>query len=124
MSVYEIRVQGHLDQHWATWFEGLTLTYEGDTTVLSGVLADEAALHGVLTKVGNLNLHLLSVNAVETEVTASATVVTPDPSAAIGRGPTSREIPPSEPLADTLVQIARKRKAGTPRKRPPKRRPP
>lgn len=65
MSVYEIRVKGRLDQRWAAWFEGLTLTHEGDSTVLRGPLADEAALHGVLTKVGNINLHLLSVNIVE-----------------------------------------------------------
>jgi hypothetical protein len=62
MPVYEIRVQGRLDQRWSTWFDGLTLSYEGeDITVLCGSLVDEAALPGVLIKVRNLALPLLSV---------------------------------------------------------------
>ncbi len=65
MSVYEIRVQGRLDQRWSTWFDGLTISYEGeDITVLRGPLVDEAALHGVLIKVRDLALPLLSVNRV------------------------------------------------------------
>ncbi len=52
MNVYEIRVQGHLDQRWSEWFGRLTISYEGDgSTVLRGPLPDEAALHGVLIKV-------------------------------------------------------------------------
>ena len=63
MYRYEIRVQGHLDQHWSVWFEGLAITYEADgITVLSGSLVDEAALHGVLIKVRDLSLPLLAVN--------------------------------------------------------------
>ena len=63
MYRYEIRVQGHLDQHWSTWFEGLTITYDADdNTVLCGPLVDEAALHGVLIKVRNLALPLLAVH--------------------------------------------------------------
>jgi hypothetical protein len=63
MYRYEIRVQGHLDQHWSAWFEGLAITYEADgTTVLRGPLVDEAALHGVLNKVADLALPLLAVN--------------------------------------------------------------
>jgi hypothetical protein len=67
MSVYEIRVQGRLDLHWATWFEGLTLTYEGDCTILRGPLIDEAALHGVLAKVRDLNVRLLAVQILDEE---------------------------------------------------------
>jgi len=65
MTVYEIRVQGHLDQHWSTWFDGLTISYEGDdVTVLRGHLVDEAALHGILIKVRDLALPLLAVSRV------------------------------------------------------------
>jgi hypothetical protein len=65
MPSYEIRVQGRLDQHWSTWFDGLTISYEGeDITVLRGALADEAALHGILMKVRDLALPLLAVNRV------------------------------------------------------------
>jgi len=65
MNVYEIRVQGHLDQSWSDWFEGLTISYEGDgSTVLHGPLPDEAALHGVLIKVRDLALPLLAVKRI------------------------------------------------------------
>ena len=65
MPSYEIRVQGRLDQRWSTWFDGLTLSYEGeDITVLRGSLVDEAALHGILIKVRDLALPLLAVNRV------------------------------------------------------------
>jgi len=66
MSIYEIRVQGRLDQRWSTWFDGLTISYEGeDITVLRGPLVDEAALHGVLIKVRDLALPLLAVRRVQ-----------------------------------------------------------
>lgn len=59
---YEIRLAGHLDQRWAAWFDGLILTHEGDgTTVLHGQIVDQAALHGVLQKVRDLGLPLVSV---------------------------------------------------------------
>ncbi len=65
MGVYEIRVQGCLDQRWSTWFDGLTISYEGeDITVLRGSLVDEAALHGILIKVRDLALPLLAVSRV------------------------------------------------------------
>jgi hypothetical protein len=65
MNWYEIRVQGHLDQRWSAWFDGLTMTYDADdNTVLRGPLVDEAALHGVLIKVRDLTLPLLAVNRV------------------------------------------------------------
>ena len=49
---YQLRIAGHLDQHWAPWFGDLTLTHEDDgTTSLTGAIADQAELHGVLTKI-------------------------------------------------------------------------
>ena len=66
MMLYEIRVKGHLDQHWSAWLEGLTITYDSDdNTVLRGPLLDQAALHGVLIKIRDLGVLLLSVNRVE-----------------------------------------------------------
>ena len=65
-ELYEIRVRAHLDARWANRFEGLTITLEdnGDT-LLSGPLADQAALHGILKIVRDLGLTLLSVNSIE-----------------------------------------------------------
>ena len=63
---YEIRIKGHLDQHWSDWFAGLQLAHlEGDETLLSGRLPDQAALHGVLARIGDLNLTLISVERFE-----------------------------------------------------------
>jgi hypothetical protein len=65
MSIYEIHVRGHLDQHWSGWFDELSMSYdENGTTLLRGNLVDEAALYGVLMKVRNLAIPLLSVNRV------------------------------------------------------------
>ncbi len=65
MYTYEIRVQGQLDQHWSAWFNGMAISYDADgNTVLRGPLVDEAALHGVLSKVRDLALPLLAVNRV------------------------------------------------------------
>ena len=59
---YEIRVQGRLDDRWSSWLDGLDVSSRDDgTTVLSGHLPDQSALHGVLHKVGDLGLSLLSV---------------------------------------------------------------
>ena len=59
--IYEIRVQGHLGSHWSTWFEGFTILHEGsDQTVLAGPM-DQAALHGLLAKIRDLGLPLVSV---------------------------------------------------------------
>lgn len=67
-NLYEIRIQGHLDDRWAEWFDGLSFTYESDgTTILLGPIADQAALHGVLRKVRNLALTLVSVIRVDRE---------------------------------------------------------
>lgn len=61
--MYEIRVEGHLADRWSEWFEGLAIcnTPDGDAT-LTGLLADQAALFGTLTKLRDLNLILISVN--------------------------------------------------------------
>ncbi len=60
--VYEIRIEGHLADHWSDWFEGLIIhTGPGNQTTLTGWLADQAALFGVLAKIHNLNLVLISV---------------------------------------------------------------
>jgi hypothetical protein len=63
--VYQIRLKGHLGRQWADWFDGLTITLEdnGDT-LLTGLLADQAALHGLLKKVRDLGLTLISLNQV------------------------------------------------------------
>jgi hypothetical protein len=63
---YEIRLKGHLDARWAAWFDGLTLTRDSDgTTIIGGLVADQAALHGLLQKTRDLGLPLISVNYVE-----------------------------------------------------------
>jgi hypothetical protein len=64
--IYEIRVAGHLSLQWADWFEGLTITLgEDGNTLLSGPVADQAALHGLLKKVRDLGMILVSVNRVQ-----------------------------------------------------------
>jgi hypothetical protein len=66
-EVYEIRVKGHLDGRWAAWFDGLQLTRDDDgTTLFRGRVADQAALHGVLHRMRDLGLPLLSVVQVDT----------------------------------------------------------
>ena len=63
---YEIRLKGHLDTRWATWFDGLTLTTCSDgTTTIHGLVVDQSALHGLLQKVRDLGLPLISVTRVE-----------------------------------------------------------
>lgn len=73
---YEIRLMGQLDAHWAAWFDGLAVSHEGDgTTLISGPIADQAALHGLLQRVRDLGLPLVSVTRDET-----------DPAATLGTG--------------------------------------
>ena len=64
--IYEIRIKGHLGHQWTDWFEGLTITLEDNgETLLTGPVVDDAALHGLLKKVRDLGMPLLSVNRVE-----------------------------------------------------------
>lgn len=65
-TVYQIRLRGHLGRQWSDWFGGLTITLEdnGDT-LLTGPVVDQAALHGLLRKVRDLGMPLLSVNCVQ-----------------------------------------------------------
>ena len=63
---YEMRLKGYLDDQWSDWFEGLTITLEKDgDTLLTGPVVDQAALHGLLRKVRDLGLTLVSVSTVE-----------------------------------------------------------
>jgi hypothetical protein len=63
---YEIRLRGHLDSRWAAWFDGMSLTNESDgITVIRGPVLDQAALHGLLQKLRNLNLPLVSVAQID-----------------------------------------------------------
>ena len=64
--VYQFRIKGHLGQQWMDWFEGMTIKLEEDgNTLLTGPVIDQAALHGLLKKVRDLGMPLLSVNSVE-----------------------------------------------------------
>jgi len=61
----KIIIQGHLDKKWKSRFEGMEISYDGDNTILTGNLKDEAHMHGVLNIIRDLNLKLISVNLVE-----------------------------------------------------------
>lgn len=68
MLSVEIRVKGRIDEHWSSWFEGLTVTYtEQDQTVLSGDVVDQAELYGLIARLRDLGLPLLSVNSAEVQ---------------------------------------------------------
>jgi len=63
---YEIRLHGQLDQRWSNWFAGFTLTHESDgTTTLTGAVVDQAALHGLLRRVGDLGVTLISLKVID-----------------------------------------------------------
>jgi hypothetical protein len=65
-TIYQIRIKGHLDRQWMHWFDGLTITLEEDgDTLLTGPVADQAALHGLLKKVRDLGMPLVSVSQIQ-----------------------------------------------------------
>jgi len=61
-AIYQIRVKGILDPSWSDWFDGFTIASTEDETELTGLVADQAALHGILTKINDLSLPLISVS--------------------------------------------------------------
>ena len=62
---YEIRIKGHLDNRWRAWFDGLTITLENNgETLITGPVTDQAALHGLIRKVRDLGMTLITVNAI------------------------------------------------------------
>ena len=62
---YKIKIKGHLDIKWADWFDGMQIIHENDgTTTLMGTVIDQAALQGILKKIRNINLELISVNKI------------------------------------------------------------
>ena len=69
-GTYEIRLEGRLDARWEAWFDGLSLTHASDgTTLIQGEIADQAALHGLLQKVRDLGLPLVSVTHLDPDQT-------------------------------------------------------
>jgi hypothetical protein len=83
-TVYQIRIKGQLGEQWTDWFGGLSITLEGGDTLLTGPVVDDAALHGLLKKVRDLGMPLLSVNRVEP---GPSTML---PSASLGTGGTDQ----------------------------------
>lgn len=65
-TIYQIRIKGHLGSQWLEWFDGLTVTLEEDgSTLLSGPVVDQSALHGILKKIRDLGIPLASVNEID-----------------------------------------------------------
>ena len=64
-QVYQIKVRGEIDARWSDWFDGLDIASDGDVTTLTGSIIDQAVLRGILTKIWDLNLTLISVNPAE-----------------------------------------------------------
>ena len=64
-TIYQIRIQGHLNREWMDWFGGLSITLEEGDTLLTGPVIDQAALYGLLKKVRDLGMALVSINRVE-----------------------------------------------------------
>ncbi len=72
-TIYEIRIKGHLDRQWTDWFGGLSIAREDNgETLLTGLVIDQAALHGLLKKVRDVGIPLLSVTRVQTGQAAAA----------------------------------------------------
>ena len=64
---YQIKVWGRLDEKWSDWFNGMTLAFENSITTLTGAVADQAKLRGILSKIWDLNLTVVSVTRIESE---------------------------------------------------------
>jgi len=78
MQQYEIRVKGHLGSHWTAWFDGLSVTNEDDgTTIISGPAVDQAALHGVLQKLRDLGIALVSLTQLPPDAPIASTLAPP-----------------------------------------------
>lgn len=60
-TAYLIRLKGALDSSWSDWFDGFTITIQGNETILAGVVPDQSALHGILAKINDLGLPIMSV---------------------------------------------------------------
>jgi hypothetical protein len=72
---YEIRIKGHLNPRWAAWFDGLSLSHNSDgTTTIHAFVADQAALHGLLQKVRDIGVPLISVTQVEPDQPEASTI--------------------------------------------------
>ena len=66
-AVYQIKVQGKLDESWSDWLSGMRITFESGITTVTGPVADQSALRGILSKIWDLNLMLISVTRIETD---------------------------------------------------------
>ena len=62
MRQFSIIIKGQLDKQWTGWFENMEISYDGEHTILTGQVIDQAALHGILNRIRDLNLRLISVN--------------------------------------------------------------
>jgi len=79
-SAYEVRVAGHLDDHWATWLDDLTLARHDDgTTVLTGPIADQSQLHGLLARIRDLGIPLLSLSTLDSPAATAEAPAQPEP---------------------------------------------
>ena len=74
LEVYQIVIKGHLDSEWSEWFDGLTITMaDNGATILSGPIVDQTALHGVLIKIRDLGLPLLSLTRIDPDLSDAFT---------------------------------------------------
>ena len=62
---YWIKLKSHIENQWSNWFEGMVISYQGPLTILTGQLKDQAALHGILNRIRDLNLTLISVEQID-----------------------------------------------------------
>jgi hypothetical protein len=63
--LYRIRIKGHLDKNWSKWFDGMSLTYEENSTILEGDVADNSSLHTILNRIYDLNLTIVSLEHIQ-----------------------------------------------------------